>query len=346
MNITEYGYKDFESIGSTEGTPARVILAQKSRFKIVCEYGETYAFLKSSAYKADSQPLPTVGDFVLIDFNPAGDSRIIQTLERKTFFSRSDPDPNKLPQAVCANFDYVFIAQSMNHDFNPRRLERYLALARESGAQPVILLTKADLAENPSPFLSSVISVAPDVPAHALSVKTGFGLDSLSPYLTPGKTVVILGSSGVGKSSLVNFLMGEEVMKVNSVREDDDKGRHTTTHRELFMLKNGAMLIDTPGMRQLGMTGITDGIDLAFPDVERFLGKCRFSDCSHTCEPGCAIQRAIQSGELSEKRFKSYLSLQSEAHYAESKAEFLQKKRSFMKEISKYSRKRKNRYDD
>lgn len=334
MNIQDYGINNFPR-ENTSGIPARVTAVHKERYAIVCEYGEIYARLKTKEYYAGTEAFPTTGDFVMVNYNPSGDSQIIVTLPRKTYFSRRDPDKGRGEQAVAANFDYVFILQSLNLDFNPKRLERYLTLAWQSGAVPVILLTKADLTEDFGPYLRQVERVAAGVDTHVISTRTGFGLDGLSGYLQPGKTIVFLGSSGVGKSSLVNVLAGEEIMAVGGIREDDSKGRHTTTHRQMRMLPSGAMIIDTPGMRELGMWDVSDGLEEAFSDVEPYLGKCRFQDCRHDKEPGCAIQGAIARGELDAARWESYRKLKEEARYADEKAALLQRKQQWSKNIRK-----------
>ena len=300
MNIYDYG-----TVPNTEnlpGIPARVTAVHKERYQIVCAYGITYARLKTKEYYVDTQDFPTAGDYVMVNYIESGDSQIIATLPRRTFFSRREPGPVPRDQAVAANFDYVFILQSLNADFNPKRLERSLTLGWQSGATPVILLTKADLVEDYWEYLTQVERVAAGVSIHVVSAHTGYGLQRLNAYLQPGKTVVFLGSSGVGKSSLVNALAGEEIMAVNGIREDDSKGRHTTTHRQLIRLKSGVMIIDTPGMRELGMWDVSEGLSDAFADVERFMGKCRFSDCRHQREPGCAIKAAIAAGELDADR--------------------------------------------
>ena len=225
--------------------------------------------------------------------------------------------------------------QSLNHDFNPKRLERYLTLAWQSGGQPVIILTKADLLEDLSDKLLTAELYAMGAPVHAISVQTGYGMSEIEKYFAPQKTIVFLGSSGVGKSSLVNALAGKQVMATNEIREDDSRGRHTTTHRELFMLDNGSMIIDTPGMRALGMWDVSGGIENAFADVEAHLGFCKFSDCRHESEPGCAIKAAIESGELSRERWESYLALKKEARFADDKESFLREKNEWHKSLSK-----------
>lgn len=330
MNMNDYGM-----VPNTEnmpGIPARVTAVHKERYEIVCEHGVTHARLKTKEYYVETQDFPTTGDFVMINYIENGDSQIIATLPRRTFFSRREPGPIPRDQAVAANFDYVFIMQSLNLDFNPKRLERYLTLAWQSGATPVILLTKADLVEDYWEYLTQVERICAGVNVHVVSAHTGYGLQRLNSYLQPGKTVVFLGSSGVGKSSLVNALAGEEIMAVKAIREDDSKGRHTTTHRQLIRLQSGVMIIDTPGMRELGMWDVSDGIGDAFADVERFMGKCRFSDCRHESEPGCAIKAAIASGELDIHRWESYQKLKAEAI---DKAEMLRRKNEWHKSLRK-----------
>lgn len=333
MNITDYGFNYDSVTDNTNGTPARVTAVHKGRFGVVSDFGEGYAQLKSKEYYFEGEAFPTVGDFVLIDYVENGDSRITSTLKRKTYFSRRDPDKGRGEQAVAANFDYVFIMQSLNNDFNPKRLERYLTAVRQSGAEPVIVLTKADLTSDYLPYILETSRVAPDVSTHIVSAKTGFGLNELSKYMQKGKTLVFLGSSGVGKSSLVNTLAGEDIMDVNGIREDDSKGRHTTTHRELIMLKNGVMIIDTPGMRELGMWDVTEGLGEAFADVEKFIGKCKFRDCKHESEPHCAVKEAIENGELDLARFESYKKLKNEAKFNDDKTDFLRQKQQWQKSL-------------
>ena len=336
MNINDYGI--VPNTNNLPGIPARVTAVHKERYEIVCEHGITHARLKTKEYYVNQETFPTAGDYVMIRYIPDGDSQILATLPRRTLFSRRDPTPGRGEQAVAANFDYVFIMQSLNMDFNPKRLERYLTLAWQSGATPVILLTKADLVEDDWDYICRAERIAAGVNIHSVSALTGYGLQRLKAYLQPGKTVVFLGSSGVGKSSLVNALAGEDVMAVNSILEDDSKGRHTTTHRQLIRLKTGVMIIDTPGMRELGMWDVSEGIGEAFTDVEQFLGKCRFSDCRHEREPGCAIKAAIAEGKLDAARWESYRKLKEEAV---DKEEMLRRKQEWSKGVAKFSKQRK-----
>lgn len=337
LDWKEYGLRPEQMPEDAQGIPARVIAVHKERYALVCAQGEIYGRLKSREYYGGTQVFPTAGDFVLIQYIPSGDSRIIRTLPRRTFFSRRNPAPGAGEQAVAANFDYVFIVQSLGQNFNLRRLERYLTLAWQSKAIPVVVLTKADLFAERDAYIRAAEKTAAGAAVHVVSSRTGEGMGALSRYMQPGRTAVFLGSSGVGKSSLVNALAGEERMAVSEIREDG-RGRHTTTHRQLIRLKSGAMIIDTPGMRELGMWDVSDGLDEAFSDVEQFLGRCRFSDCTHREEPGCAVKEAIEAGLLSRERWESYRSLRGEAAYIDGREAFLREKQQRNKNIAKMNR--------
>ena len=334
LNITDYGYIPTPL---SQGIPARVTAVHKDRLAVVSEYGEGYARVKNASYYDGREAYPTVGDFVAMEYIPDGDSRILATLPRRTYFSRRSPNPTRGEQAVAANFDYVMIVQSLHQDFNPNRLERYMTLAWESGATPVVVLTKLDLVKDAWNQILRAELAAPGAAVHAVSARTGEGLEALAPYLQPGKPLVFLGSSGVGKSRLVTALAGEEIKPVRAIREDDSKGRHTTTHRQLIRLESGAEIIDTPGMRELGMWEVDEGITGAFRDVEQYLGKCRFSDCRHENEPGCAIRAAIASGALDGARWESYRKLKEEAV---DKDEMLRRKHEWSKGVAKFTRSR------
>ena len=348
MNIKDYGLKEEKIAGKINGIPARIITTYRDRYEIVSDKGKGFARLKKGSFYDNPNAIyPTIGDFVMIEWNSMGDSQIIETLKRDSSFSRasSSADRNhemhtQHEQLVAANFDYVFIMQSLNDNFNIRRIERYLTLAWESGAIPVIVLTKCDLVDDVESYISEIESVAIGVDVYAISCKAKIGLEKLQKYFKKGNTLVFLGSSGVGKSTLVNTLIGKDVMKTSEIREDDSKGRHTTTNRQLLMLPTGAMVIDTPGMRELGMWNCDDGIDKTFQDVEKYFGTCKFSDCTHTSEPGCKVLEAIKNGELSKERYNAYMKLKNEARYNSDSESYLREKRNKFKEIAKQNRKR------
>jgi len=330
--------------------PGRVTEHRGAQYTVITKHGEGSAVLKGAfiheaTIRAD---LPCVGDFVLLQYNDSGVSRIEKLLPRRTKFSRLDASGHgyahikaNREQIVAVNFDYVFILSSLNMDFNVNRIMRYLTQARQSGAQPIVLLTKSDLNPDFQARLADVQTAAPDVPVHAISAHTGAGLEELNEYLLPGKTVVFLGMSGVGKSSLLNALMKRDVMAVKAIREDDSRGRHTTTHRQLFMLPSGAMMIDTPGMREIGLFGADEGISAGFADVESLFALCRFGDCRHETEPGCAVLSALADGSLPRKQWERYLSQKKESLYAEDKAAYFAERRAWGKDIAKWSRRSK-----
>ena len=347
MNIKDYGLKEnlIKNIDESK-TIARIIATHKDRYEIVCNNGQGFAKIKRGCYYDNPNSIyPTTGDFVIIEWNSTGDSMICETLKRESSFSRTASSSdrnhelhNQHEQLVAANFDYVFIMQSLNNNFNFHRLERYLSLSWESGAIPVIILTKSDLVENIQEYIEQVESIAFGVDVYAVSCITGYGLDSIKKYFSKGNTIVFLGSSGVGKSTLVNTLYGDNVMKTSDIREEDSRGRHTTTSRNLIMLPNGAMIIDTPGMRELGMWNAENGINKTFQDIEQYIGMCKFSDCTHTNEPGCKILEAIVNGEIDQERFEQYLKLQKESRYNTDSNQYLQEKKNKFKEISKINK--------
>lgn len=331
--------KDF---GYTETAPlpdgliaGRITELQRERYTVITERGEVIATLKGTFFHNAQvrEDLPCVGDFVLLQYNDSGRSLIASLVPRRTKFSRADFLGHKAghvktiyEQLVAANFDYVFIVTSLNRDFNVNRVVRYLTQTRRSGGAPVIVLTKADLEPDYDRRVEDVRAIAPEVPVHAVSAHTGFGMDALGEYLQPGKTVVFLGMSGVGKSSLLNVLMECDIMAVKEIREDDSRGRHTTTHRQLFMLPCGAMVIDTPGMRELGLYDAEEGIRAVFSDVEELFAQCRFSNCRHETEPGCAVKAAIESGELSAKQWERYLVQKRETKFIDDKTAFIRER--------------------
>ena len=303
-----------------EETLARVITVQKNSYRIADGAREYQAHLSGRFLNETLSTLdfPAVGDWVevqkLIDERKAV---IKHVLPRKSQFVRKVAGVKTEAQIVAANIDTVFIVNSLNHDLNVRRIERYILSAYESGGSPVIVLTKKDVctAEEVADIISQVEAVAVGVPILAISNVTLEGLDEMMQFLPPKRTAALLGSSGVGKSTLVNTLLKRDVQHTKDIREDDSKGRHTTTHREMFTLPNGSLLIDTPGMRELQLWEGESSIDSTFQDVEALVKECRFNDCQHDSEPGCQVKKAIEDGELSEDRFQSYVKLQREIAY-------------------------------
>lgn len=349
IDLTQYGYIEAETV-TVDLIPGRVTELQRDQYTVITEQGEVTAVLKGAFYHAalTREDFPCVGDFVFLQYNDNGASRIAKLLPRRSKFSRADYSGHTagyaktiLEQVVATNFDYVFIVSSLNWDFKVSRIMRYLTQTRQSGAQPVVILTKADLSPDFSAPIAEVQKAAPNVPVHAVSSHTGSGLEELSEYLQPGKTVVFLGMSGVGKSSLLNALMNQEVMTVKDIREDDSRGRHTTTHRQLFMLPSGAMVIDTPGMRELGLFGADDGISAGYYDVEELFTQCRFKDCRHQTEPGCAVLAALTNGSLAQDHWERYLIQKQETKFADDKTGYLRDKRAWQKSIA-MQHKRKN----
>jgi ribosome biogenesis GTPase len=258
--------------------------------------------------------LPAVGDWVCASVRPEeGRATIHRLLKRRTMISRKGAGSVTDEQVLAANIDTVFLVNSLNQDFNPRRIERYLALAWESGARPVVLLTKADVCEDPAEAAAAIERIAPSVPVHVVSALEGRGLEALAAYLGCGQTSVLLGSSGVGKSTLVNRILGEQRQEVREIRSNDGRGRHTTTSRQLIFLPDGGMLIDTPGMRELQLWGTDAGSEQAFQDIEEAASRCRFTDCGHQAgTPGCGVQAAIESGALPSERVESCFKLRRE----------------------------------
>ncbi|WP_257452458.1 ribosome small subunit-dependent GTPase A [Archangium lipolyticum] len=255
---------------------------------------------------------PVVGDWVAFEPRLQEGTSIIQAvLPRRTQLARKAAGRTDEEQVVAANVDVVFIVSALTRDLNPRRLERYLALAGDSGAAPVLVLTKADLCEDVAAARENIATLAPDVPLHVVSSVTGEGLDVLWRYIGGNRTVALIGSSGVGKSTLINRLLGSTRQVVAEVREDD-KGRHTTTHRELFLLPQGGLVIDTPGMRELGLMESEEGVRTTFVDIEELAAGCRFSDCRHEKEPGCAVREAVRDGRLAPERLESFHKLSQE----------------------------------
>lgn len=343
VDMKKYGLSDyFLSLSENfDGLlVSRVILQEKGLYRIVSNRGEKTAEISGKfRYNVLSvSDFPAVGDFVMVDWNERGGNAVIQqVLSRRSCFTRRGAGEGKQEQVVATNIDTVFLCMSLNNDFNMRRLERYLSIAWDSGATPVIVLTKSDLCKDLNEKLSEVSSVAMGVEILVTTAIKQDGYKQILPFISEGKTCAFIGSSGVGKSTLINRLLGEERLDTNGLR-NDDKGRHTTTHRELFLLNNSGMVIDTPGMRELGMWDNSTGVEKAFSDIEELVKQCRFRDCTHSSEPECAICQALESGELDVERWRSYLKLKAENAYTEDSESYLAAKEKRFKEIAKINK--------
>ena len=309
--------------------PGRVVAAHRGAWILALDDGDRDAVLAGRLRHEAVRPgdLPAVGDWVAAEAEPAahGPAVISAILPRRTVFRRaSDEGTLNSEQVLAANVDVTLVVTGLDGDFNPRRLERYLAVAWSGGTTPVILLNKSDAAVDPEAARTATLGVAPGVDVRLISALAGTGVDDLArDHLSRGRTAVVLGSSGAGKSTLLNALLGEERARTGAVRADDGRGRHTTTHRELHRLPGGGLLIDTPGIRSIGVAGADAGLTAAFADVAELAASCRFADCRHQGEPGCAVQAALGEGRLSPARLAAHRKLEREAAHAARQADRL-----------------------
>jgi ribosome biogenesis GTPase len=325
MNLSNFGYnnffqKHFSEFSGNGFIPARVAIEHKSLYVVYSEHGELSAELSGKFYfnAEDKADYPAVGDWVVI--RPLLDEQkalIEHVLPRQNVFARKSAGIKTEEQIIASNIDVLFIMTSLNQDLNINRLERYLTLALDKKLQPVIVLSKSDLCEDLEEKMEQIKRLSDEIPVHIICSIKGDGIDDLRKYFIDNKTSAIVGSSGVGKSTLINVLAGKEVMKVDDIGNYKDKGIHTTSHRELIILPDGGMIIDTPGMRELQLWEGGDGLSDVFADIEALLSTCRFTDCKHESEPGCAIREAIESGSIDEAKYENYLKMQREIKYFE-----------------------------
>ena len=324
--IERYGWTDalrqaFGPHAARGLVPGRVIIQRRSHYVVVTDEGEVSARLSGRFIReAREAGHPAVGDWVGLAPHASEATATIQVLTpRRTAFTRKAADREQTVQVVAANVDTALLVTAMNAEFNARRLERYLASAWQSGARPVVVLTKADLSDDPATAIAEARRLSGEAPVIGVSCVTGQGLDAVRAHLRPAETAVLVGSSGAGKSTLVNALYGETVMSTGEIRENDARGRHTTTHRELILLPGGALVLDTPGMRELGLMDAGAGLDATFEDIEALSAACRFNDCGHTNEPGCAVRDALTAGGLDPERWASFQKLRAELTHLASK---------------------------
>lgn len=350
INLKKYGWNTFFEEQFipflNEGYSAgRVCIEHKNQYMLYTEFGELTAEISGKMhFNSDGKENhPAVGDWVVIKPIAEENKAIIEhVLTRKNKFSRKNAGVKTEEQIVSSNIDAVFIMTSLNQDINLRRIERYLTLAGENEISPVIILSKSDLCSNITDKLSEVEQISFNTPIHIISAFEKTGITELNKYFEEDKTAAILGSSGVGKSTLINNLCSETKLEVKEIGTYKDKGRHTTTHRELILLPGGGMVIDTPGMRELQLWEGSDGLSETFSDIEELIAQCKFPDCWHETEPGCAVKDALEKGKLDEVRYKSYLKLRKEVNYFErrqnNKAVLAEKKK--WKKISSDAKKR------
>lgn len=324
MELAEAGWDErrqaeWTALGTEGASPARVAALDKGGLRLLTAEGEQPAISSGNLRKAPLAERPAVGDWVAC--KPTGDGRLLVTdvLPRRSAFTRRAAGEHDVEQVVAANVDTLFLVAGLDGDYSVRRIERTLTLAWESGARPVVVLNKADVVPDPEACLREVEAVAPGVSVHLVSARpkdgadrAAKGLEQLDAYLVPATTVALLGSSGVGKSTILNRLVGHEIAATGEVRESDSRGRHTTTRRELFRLPGGAWMIDTPGLRELQLWADPERVDQAFPEIQELAAACRFGDCRHGVEPGCEVQAAARDGRLPPERLASWQKLRAE----------------------------------
>ena len=329
MSLKELGWNShFDALWQereqAEWLPARVISQQRGLWRIAGDFAECWAEASGTLRAAAEAggDWPAAGDWVAAEILSGGGRPLIQkVLARRSKFVRKVAGRRLEEQVIAANVDTAFVVMALDGDFNVRRLERYLAQCWESGAKSIVVLNKADDRDDVAARIVEVEGIAAGAPIFAVSALSGVGLEALDSFLAPGQTIVLLGSSGVGKSTLVNYFLRRDAQAVQSVRASDSRGRHTTTSRELFALPGGALMIDTPGLRELQLWGVTDGVEQAFSDIEELAAQCKYGNCGHTTEPGCAVRTAIADGRLDENRLENQRKLEREQEFVRRKVD-------------------------
>jgi ribosome biogenesis GTPase len=349
MSLDAYGWNEtwaerFAQDAHDGGVAARVIAQHRELYQVQTASSALPARISGRLrhHASGGADYPAVGDWAVIEQGDAdGEALIHAILPRISKFSRKAAGKRTDEQVVGANVDTVWIVTALDDDLNPNRIERYLTLVWQSGASPVVVLAKSDLCGDAVPIIAELSARLLAVPVHAVCALDGAGLEELKGYLAPGRTIALLGSSGVGKSTLINRLAGSEVMQTAPVREHDGKGRHTTSHRQLVMLPTGGLLLDTPGMREIQLWSAEEGLEKSFADIDDLAAGCRFADCSHESEPGCAVRAAIENGELAAERLESFRKLKKELAYFERKRDVraeLEEKQRWKEIIKSYRR--------
>lgn len=320
MDLNNLGFdaffqKHLSSIDQQNFNVGKICCENKNSYKLFSEYGELTAFIRGKLWKNchDQINFPAVGDWVVFEKIENENKAIIQTiLPRKSTFSRKNAGNTTQQQILAANIDTIFIVSSLTYDFNPRRIERYLSMSWNSGANPVIVLTKSDLCNNLGDIIRQLEPIAFDTRIHVISNLLNQGIETLKQYFIIGNTVALIGSSGVGKSTLINKLIGEDILITKELRKNVDKGKHTTTNRQLYVLPDGGLIIDTPGLRELQLWDTDVGLSQYFDDIEKLANCCRYNNCKHDSEPGCAVKAAIFEGLLDNSRYENYAKMKNE----------------------------------